>query len=115
MSERASFTTQYIYDIDDYKTIREALDQKQKYLCVSPPATWSNGDMTFEMPIVSGKVGESSANMEWLTIEEALEGIETVEKVNIVVMCDGGSIILLTKEPNGKINTAYLGSTNDAD
>ena len=115
MSERASFTTQYIYDINDYKTIREALDQKHKYLCISPPATWSNGDMTFEMPIVSGKVGESSANMEWLTIEEALEGIETVEKVNIVVMCDGGSIVLVTKEPNGTTHHKWLGDLDYAE
>jgi len=114
MSERGSFTTQYIYNIEDYKTVRKALDGDDRFLCVSPPATWSNGEMTFEMPIVSGKVGEMAEGMEWTTIEEALRGVKTNEKVSIVIICDSGSIFLLAKKPNGNIRIKYLGDIDDA-
>ena len=115
MSERGSFTTQYIYNDTDYERIRKALDWKDKYLCVSPPATWSNGKQEFEMPIVSGKVGGLADNLEWMTIENALMGVETYAKVNVVVMCDGGNIILVTKDPDGKTYTRWLGDTHDAE
>ena len=108
MSERGSFTTQYIYNWDDYQTIRNVLDQRDKYLCVSPPAYWSNGSQYFEMPIVSGKVGETGSNMEWMTIEHELEGVKTNKEVKVVVMCDAGSIILVTKKPNGDVDLGVL-------
>lgn len=101
MSERGSFTSQYFYNGEDYEIVRKALDKKSKYLCISPSATWSNGETNFEMPIVSGKVGELAMNCEWLTIAEAIGGVETKEEVHIVVMCDGGSIVLVTKSPDG--------------
>ena len=108
MSERGSFTTEYMYNDRDYETIRNALDKKDKYLCVAPPATWSNGRDTYTMPIVSGKVGEMSPNREWLTIAEAVHGIVTESSIRIVVMCDAGSIILVTKEPNGDVCSEAL-------
>lgn len=104
MSERGSFTTEYIYNDEDYKIIREALDQKRKYLCISPPATWSNGDETFEMPIVSGKVGELTSGWEYRTLEDALENVKTHNEVRIIVMCDSGDIYLMTKTPEGEVD-----------
>ena len=101
MSERGSFTTQYFYNDRDYEIIRKALDKKSRYLCISPPATWSNGEETFEMPIVSGKVGELSSNLEWLTIVQALAGVVTEDKVRVGVMCDAGSVVEVTKDPDG--------------
>lgn len=108
MSERGSFTTQYFYNDDDYITIRKALNKKSKFLCVSPPATWNNGEQDLEETIVSGKVGELAMNCEWLTIVDAIYGVKTKEEVRIVVMCDGGSIILITKDPNGETNSQIL-------
>lgn len=107
MSERGSFTTNYMSE-DDCKVIREALDQKDKYLCISPPAAWSNGETTFEMPIVSGKAGSSVSNLEWLTIVDELCGIKTKETVRVVVMCDAGDIELITKHPDGKVESELL-------
>lgn len=108
MSERGSFTTQYFYNDHDYKIIREALDLDGKYLCASPPATWSNGEETFEMPIVSGKVGELSMNMEWNTIANVLEGVVTDEEVKVVVMCDAGSVVMVRKSPNGEVQIRWM-------
>ena len=104
MSERGSFTTEYIYDNDDYKIVRKALDLKSKYLCISPPATWNSGKEHFEMPIVSGKVGDLCPNCEWLTIVDKLENVKTHNAIKIVVMCDSGNIVLLTKTPEGEID-----------
>lgn len=104
MSERGSFTTEYIYNDEDYKIIREALDQKRKYLCIAPPATWSNENGTFEMPIVSGKVGELTSGWEYKTLENALENVKTHNEVRVIVMCDAGDIYLITKTPEGEVD-----------
>lgn len=105
MSERGSFTTEYIYNDEDYEIIREALDQKRKYLCISPPATWTNGEGTvLEMPIVSGKVGELTSGWEYKTLESALENVKTHNEVRIIVMCDSGDIYLMTKTPEGEVD-----------
>lgn len=106
MSERGSFTTQYMYNGRDYEIIRKVLDKDSKYLCVSPPAYWGNKDN--ELPIVSGKVGEISCGMEWLTIASALFEVQTEEDVNIVIMEDIGDILLLTKSSEGNISVKQL-------
>ncbi len=103
MSERGSFTTQYFYNDSDYEIIRKALDLKGKYLCVSPPATWSNREKTFEEPIVSGKVGDLCMNMEWDTIAQALYGVVTAEEVKVVVMCEAGDVVMVRKSPDGEV------------
>lgn len=113
MSERGSFTSEYFYNLHDYEIIRKALDKKGKYLCIAPPAVWECDQYdgthdTFEMPIVQGKVGELAMNCEYLTIMEAISGVRTKEEVNIVVMCDGGSIMLVTKEPEGATHARCL-------
>lgn len=106
MSERGSFVTEYIYIESDYKLIREALNKNSKYLCISPPAYWDNKEN--EMPIVSGKVGESMCGMEWYTIACAIVGIKTEYDVNIVIMEDIGGILLLTKRSGGYISVREL-------
>lgn len=103
MSERGSFTTQYFYNDHDYKIIREVLDRKSKFLCISPPATWNNLERDIEMPIVSGKVGELSMNMEWDTIATMLEDVVTDEEVKVVVMCDSGGVFMVRKSPEGEV------------
>ena len=105
MSERGSFTTQYIYSWEDYQTIRNVLDQGDKYLCVSPPITWDG----HVMPIVCGKVGEMSMNSEWMTVSNALYRVKTKSEIKVVVMCEAGSIILIKKKPNGEIDSVVLG------
>ena len=104
MSERGSFTTEYIYDGEDYETIRNALDHKNKYLCISPPANWGCGDE----PIVSGKVGELTPNYEYMTICEALDGVKTNKDVKLIIMCEAGEIDLIVKRADGQVEAYAL-------
>ena len=103
MSERGSFTTQYIYNDADAKVIRNALDRKSKYLCISPPATWSNGTETFEMPIIFGKVGALDPGQEWRVIFDAFYGLKTETPVDAIVMCDDGTLAVIGKTPGGEV------------
>lgn len=91
MSERGSFTTQYFYNDRDYEIIRKALD---KFL-LAPP--YKEKGVT----IVSGFVSGSLSSMEWLGIVEALYGVVTEDEVNVVIICDSGRIVKVTKDPDG--------------
>lgn len=102
MSERGSFTTQYIYNPNDYEIVRKALDTKSKYRCIGSPATWSNGKETFAMPIVSGKVGGMDGGDEWEEVYDAFYELKTEEPVSAVVMCDNGLLALVAKTPKGE-------------
>lgn len=111
MSERGSFTTEYIYNESDYKIIRKALDKNSKYLCVSPPAYW--GDSKNELPIVSGKVGSLNFGLEWSMIAFALVGVETEHDIKIVVMQDAGNILLISKRNDGYVFVRELNIGED--
>lgn len=89
MSERGSFTTQYFYNDRDYEIIRKALD---KFLLATPYKG---------VTIVSGFVSGSLRSMEWLGIVEALNGVVTEDEVNVVIICDSGRIVKVTKDPDG--------------
>jgi hypothetical protein len=115
MSERGSFTTQYIYNDADARIVRKALDRKSKYLCISPPATWSNGAETFSMPIISGKVGGLDSGDEWREIFEMFEDIKTEKPVAAVVMCDDAKIVLVAKTPKGNVAAFKLSITEELD
>lgn len=108
MSERGSFATEYIYNENDYKTIRKALDQNDKYLCVCPPAFWNNGEQGIEMPIVSGKAGGIFPNMEWKTIAEAVNGVITHNEVKTFIMCEAGMVVMVKKSPSGEVRCYKL-------
>ena len=84
MSERASFTSEYMYNTDDYNRIRNALDCKSKHLCIAAPAKWGNN----EMPIVQGKVGSLSLGLEWLTLVDALRDVFVVDEEHFIVISD---------------------------
>ena len=99
MSERGSFTTQYIYNTEDYQIIRKALDKNIKYLCVSPPPYWESPENT--CPIVSGKVGGIRLGEEWEQIHLALEGVKTESVIEVITICDCGLIVLTQKDPDG--------------
>lgn len=102
MSERGSFTSQYIYNDKDYEAVRSALDLKKKYLCICPQASWKNEQGTeFKMPIVAGKIGELTSGMECFVLADALTSVKVEEVVKFVVLCDNGDIDLVTLYPSG--------------
>lgn len=84
MSERASFTSEYMYNTDDYNRIRNALNWKSKYLCIAAPAKWGNN----EMPIVQGKVGSLTLGLEWLTLVDALRNVFVEDEEHFIVISD---------------------------
>lgn len=101
MSERASFTSEYIYSWSDYLKVRAALDKKSKYLCIAPSVDWGSG----ELPIVQGKVGSISCDMEYYTLVGALEGVEVDDVVDFVVISDSASSKTLVRlHPTGEVD-----------
>ena len=108
MSERGSFTTQYIYNDEDYEIVRKALDTKSKYRCIGDPAKWSKGKTTFSMPIVSGKVGGMCGGDEWEEIYDAFYGLKTETPISAVVMCENGLLALVAKTPEGECGVFQL-------
>ena len=97
MSERGSFTTQYIYCDRCYEAVREVLVSDDKYLRGVPIPMWGEGQRTGvgfgddnhprELPIVAGKIGGLYAGEEKYAMLELLAEI----KPNL---CPGHSIIV---------------------
>lgn len=109
MSERMSFTSEYIYSPDDYKKLREVFEahENSKYLTLAPESEWSNGVDVFKEPIIQGKLGcISEFPSQWI-LYHILEGVETKERIRFVVMKDTYAgfpgIVSLTKTPNGDV------------
>lgn len=111
MSERSSFTSEYIYDSATYLAVRERLESfgGGKYLCVSAAPTYELDGRRFDLPVISGKIGALAMNTEWMELEDVLQGLVTASPVRFVIMCDGGAIQLVTKRPNGEVFTEALG------
>lgn len=109
MSERCSFTSEYIYNKEDYKKLKEVLSRhKDKYLCTAPPVEWHTEKEDFEMPIIQGKVAGTCVGDEWMNLGDVLDGVTTEEKVRFVVLADSPeqdnvSIYVLDKYPDGSI------------
>lgn len=109
MSERCSFTSEYIYNEEDYKKLKEVLSRhKDKYLCTSPPAEWRTEKENFEMPIIQGKTAGTCVGDEWMSLEDVLDGVTTEGKVRFVALTDSPklnnvSIYVLDKYPDGSI------------
>lgn len=107
MSDRCSFTSEYIYNWNDYKRLKDVFSGHQtKYLCVAPPAEWSNGEETFEMPIIQGKAYGSGAGDEWEILDNMLDGLVTEDRVRFVILTDTPkegrtAMYVLDKRPDG--------------
>lgn len=106
MSERMSFTSEYIYSDEDYKSLRSLFekDGDSKYLCLAPVAKWSNGIEVFEMPIIQGKLGEMNHIPCCWYIVDMLDGFRTKHEVKFVVINDSfGGVTIIKKSPEGKL------------
>lgn len=111
MSERSSFTTEYIYNYETYKILREELEKKQFLydFMVAP----QHGTMyPLGLPILSGKISVLSQGCEFLYLDELLSGIKTPTDVRFVIMCENEDIILMKKFASGEIETYGLIPTN---
>ena len=102
MSEYSSFTSEYIFDPDDYATIRTALTDLGHWL--APPIM--DGD--YEAPIVQGELNGWSSYGEWLFLVDSLCRIKTNGRVRFVVLWGDGEMWLIEKDPKGRIEYSNL-------
>lgn len=110
MSERCSFTSEYIYCDDDYKTLWEKFrDRHDKTLCVSPPAQWDDNIM----PIIQGKISDWGTDNVFTELWDILSGIKTKYTVRFVILADichesknkeWPQMYILDKDPDGWID-----------
>lgn len=107
MSFRGSFTSEYIYDEDDYIKIRNILESKgqNSALCVAPPPSYG----TNVLRIISGKCASCVVDMEYEVLEDLLQGIETNDPITFIVICDNGlPIIKLIKNEEGNVEICKM-------
>lgn len=112
MSQRSSFTSEYIYCYDDYQILREKATKEanHKYLCVAPPAVWCD-----EMPIIQGKIGCFAPGMEYLELQDFLYGVKTKYPVTFLILpeghdsehCHPAPIMKVVKYPDGDVTTFF--------
>ena len=115
MSERSSFTSEYIYDQDTYKAVRSRLGggRNGKYLCIAPAPSYEMGGHVFDLPIISGKIGTTAPYEEWLVLDEVLGGLATRKPVRFVIVCDSGPIQLVIKQADGEVEVRILEPEKD--
>ena len=108
MSERMGFTSNYIYNDEDYKKLRKKFEDygNSKWMCLAPEAKWGKDEV---MPLIQGKLGDmSDCPLDW-SLWEILEGVETNSTVRFVVTGDTfGGIYVFTKEPNGVMYENFI-------
>lgn len=119
MSDRCSFTSEYIYNKDDYKKIREAFEKEGngRYLCTAPScgydtkkeirkinlntkgyATEYGEEYHVEIPIVQGHVRGLG---QWDCIEaiiDILNELELESDVRFVIVFDYSCICVIDKD-----------------
>lgn len=107
MSERCSFTSQYIYDKKDYETLKKLFQaRKDKLICTAPPSCWGG----LEMPIIQGKTIGWGKGDEYEILMDFLSGVKTEEAVRFTIMCDSESLrlVILEKSPDGEVSFRYI-------
>ena len=114
MSERMSFTSEYIYNNDDYKTLREVFEahEDSKYLALAPESKWSNGKDVFDMPIIQGSLGCVSEFSDQWMLCHILKGVVTKNRIRFMVMKDTYAgfpgVVSLTKTPKGNVIPKFI-------
>lgn len=108
MSERCSFTSEYMYNKHDYKKLRKIFSERNqngKFLCIAPPVKWSNSIEEFEMPIIQGKTASMSVGEEHEALKDILQGVETEGTVRFVILTDDSDYdTMLLKDADGNVN-----------
>lgn len=114
MSERCSFTSEYIYCDEDYETLWEKFrDRHDKTLCVAPPAKWGDNIM----PIIQGKISDWGTHCVWAELLDILFGLKTKDTIRFIILADicheskykdRTEIYILDKEPDGFVDITYI-------
>lgn len=100
MSERGSFTTEYVYCEKCFAAIKEILLSNEKSLCSTIIPSWCKQ----EIPIIAGKIGSLVIGGEFLTFEmEIIPQLEEVicHDMRIAVLSDSGGDKIFNIKPKG--------------
>lgn len=105
MSERCSFTSEYIHNRDDYRKLRDKFNQyNDKYLRVSPPIRLVYESISEDVPIIQGKTASMAVGCEYEVLESVLEGLVTEEPVRFVILTDSSDKdTMIIKDSNGNV------------
>ena len=120
MSERCSFTSEYIYNNGDYKKIREAFEAQGngRYFCVAPACGYDTiddvreinintheavskddkGSYHIELPIIQGRVRGLG---KWDCIEiikEILDELELESEIRFIIVFEYNEICVIDKD-----------------
>lgn len=105
MSERSAFTSEYIYNPNDYKILRERANKwgNSKWLCFAPEARWGDNDQ----PILSGKVGCLAPAHEFFELCDFLRGVKTKCPITFIIIPEwfgekGLQAVKVVKTPEGR-------------
>lgn len=111
MSERSAFTSEYIYNPNDYKILRERANKwgNSKWLCFAPEARWGDNDM----PILSGKVGCLAPAHEFIELCNFLRGVKTECPITFIIIPEwfdekGLQAVKVVKTPEGRTDVFHL-------
>lgn len=105
MSERCSFTSEYIYNRNDYKKLRYKFDEyNDKYLRVSQPMKLVYENISEDIPIIQGKTASMTIGCEYETLVSVLEDLVTEEPVRFVILTDSSKTdTMIIKDPKGNV------------
>lgn len=105
MSERCSFTSEYINNRNDYKKLRDKFDEhNDKYLRVSQPMKLVYENISEDIPIIQGKTASMTVGCEYETLASVLEDLVTEEPVRFVILTDSSKTdIMIIKDPEGNV------------
>lgn len=105
MSERCSFTSEYIYNRNDYKKLRDKFDEyNYKYLRVSQPMKLVYENISEDIPIIQGKTASMAVGCEYETLVSVLEDLVTEEPVRFVILTDSSKTdTMIIKDPEGNV------------
>lgn len=109
MSERGSFTTEYIHCLKCFEAARTVLVASDKYLCSVVIPSWEDSDKT--LPIIAGKIGSSSigGEHEYMAYElgPAL-GDVICHELRIVVICDASDTFAYRIQPHAGFGDIHI-------
>lgn len=105
MSERCSFTSEYIHNRNDYKKLRYKFDEyNDKYLRVPQPMKLVYENISEDIPIIQGKTASMAVGCEYETLVSVLEDLVTEEPVRFVILTDSSKTdTMIIKEPEGNV------------
>lgn len=105
MSERCSFTSEYIHNRNDYKKLRDKFNEyNDKYLRVSQPMKLVYESISEDIPIIQGKTASMAVGCEYETLVSVLEDLVTEEPVRFVILTDSSKKdTMIIKDPEGNV------------